>query len=504
MDDDDDIYDPADITPASQAVPAFGNPSNGEVKMADAEEGEEEGEEGEDGSDDLKRPPSTSIPPPTITDPRSKTSTPLPRSAATPTPKSSSAKPPSPALPPDSRPGSTYPPVHASTLELNANPIHPSTKKPIMSTDFDTDFPTPTTHPWRKPGTDITDYFNYGFDEFTWASYCLKQQNMNKESNEIRSQAEGMKAFVEGIPGSGMGGAGAGAMPGMPSEAEMQQMFAGMMSQGMNPATMDQQQFMSMMMGGAGGMGGGQDAAFTSATPGAPNMGFAGAGGGGGFGQGGALDEDEPWLTPSNETELEWPVPEDKVIVMAHLKSENTDWVGEFLPDWQHAIYSVDSPQYPYHIPLNKGREAMTYLTYLIDHYSHLPSIIAFLHAHHDGYPRAWHTEPHYDNIKSLQNLKLDYVRKQGYVNLRCNYVPGCPDEVQPFREPPEKPHEGNMTAAWKALFGDEVEVPRVLAAACCSQFAVTREQVQKRSKKEYVSCPELYQCYADVYTSMA
>ena len=26
--------------------------------------------------------------------------------------------------------------------------------------------------PWRKPGADITDYFNYGFTEDTWAAYC--------------------------------------------------------------------------------------------------------------------------------------------------------------------------------------------------------------------------------------------------------------------------------------------------------------------------------------------
>ncbi|KAI8978939.1 Fip1 motif-domain-containing protein [Pilobolus umbonatus] len=30
--------------------------------------------------------------------------------------------------------------------------------------------------PWRKPGADITDYFNYGFNENTWRSYCAKQK----------------------------------------------------------------------------------------------------------------------------------------------------------------------------------------------------------------------------------------------------------------------------------------------------------------------------------------
>ncbi|XP_065187124.1 pre-mRNA 3'-end-processing factor FIP1-like isoform X3 [Sycon ciliatum] len=32
--------------------------------------------------------------------------------------------------------------------------------------------------PWRKPGADITDYFNYGFTEDTWKQYCEKQRRL--------------------------------------------------------------------------------------------------------------------------------------------------------------------------------------------------------------------------------------------------------------------------------------------------------------------------------------
>ncbi|CAM6031341.1 unnamed protein product, partial [Sphagnum compactum] len=31
--------------------------------------------------------------------------------------------------------------------------------------------------PWRKPGADITDYFNYGFNEDTWRAYCERQKH---------------------------------------------------------------------------------------------------------------------------------------------------------------------------------------------------------------------------------------------------------------------------------------------------------------------------------------
>ena len=33
------------------------------------------------------------------------------------------------------------------------------------------------------PGADITDYFNYGFNEHTWRAYCAKQKQMREEQH---------------------------------------------------------------------------------------------------------------------------------------------------------------------------------------------------------------------------------------------------------------------------------------------------------------------------------
>ncbi|CDS40209.1 pre mrna 3prime end processing factor fip1 [Echinococcus multilocularis] len=35
--------------------------------------------------------------------------------------------------------------------------------------------------PWKRPGADITDYFNYGFTEDTWLQYCEKQKIIRQE-----------------------------------------------------------------------------------------------------------------------------------------------------------------------------------------------------------------------------------------------------------------------------------------------------------------------------------
>lgn len=37
--------------------------------------------------------------------------------------------------------------------------------------------------PWRKPGADITDYFNYGFNEDSWKAYCEKQRKLRIDNN---------------------------------------------------------------------------------------------------------------------------------------------------------------------------------------------------------------------------------------------------------------------------------------------------------------------------------
>jgi hypothetical protein len=55
---------------------------------------------------------------------------------------------------------------------------------------------------------------------------------------------------------------------------------------------------------------------------------------------------------------------EDKIVVIAKIKSENTTWVEE-LVDWQHAIYHMDDPTSILHPPVNRGREAMAYLTFV-------------------------------------------------------------------------------------------------------------------------------------------
>jgi hypothetical protein len=148
----------------------------------------------------------------------------------------------------------------------------------------------------------------------------------------------------------------------------------------------------------------------------------------------------------------------------------------------------VDDPNAPLHTARNKGHEANVYLQYIIDNYDRLPSTMVFLHAHRDGYPQAWHTEfDTHSNVDTVRMLQIDFVQRNGYANMRCGFIPGCPDEMQPFRNPRDdwRDTEHVFAEAWEQLFNN-TDVPEVVGVACCSQFAVARWQVLKRPLGDY------------------
>ncbi|KAI5457143.1 Fip1 motif-domain-containing protein [Mariannaea sp. PMI_226] len=196
-----------------------------------------------------------------------------------------------------------------STIDINANPIHAASGKPITHVNIDEDLPE-SDKPWRKPGTDISDYFNYGFDEFTWALYAAKQESVRGEfgadvfANNNKKMMDDFNSMMMmggmGMPGGGSSAGAAGGMSGMEGmPPEMQAMMQQMMASGMDPSQMDPSQMSAMFAGmqNAGGAGsggqGGQGGNFGGGGYGGNQGGFgydqsmAGGGGGGGGGRAG-------------------------------------------------------------------------------------------------------------------------------------------------------------------------------------------------------------------------
>lgn len=175
-----------------------------------------------------------------------------------------------------------------------------------------------------------------------------------------------------------------------------------------------------------------------------------------------------------------------KTLVVPKTKEEDTSWMDVEIGEWQKAVYVVDDPSAPLHPPKNKGHEVMVYLTYIIDHYGSLPDIVAFMHSHQF----AWHNDDLFDMNAAnlLRRLNPARVVREGYMNLRCNWGPGCPDWMHPgaIEEDASKQEETLLARAWGEIFPDD-PIPAVLAQPCCAQFAVSRERILAIPKARFV-----------------
>jgi hypothetical protein len=124
-----------------------------------------------------------------------------------------------------------------------------------------------------------------------------------------------------------------------------------------------------------------------------------------------------------------------KTVVMARMSNEDVSWVYRELTEFNHSIYTMDDSSAEYHVPQNKGREAMAYLTYIIDHYHNLPDTVLFFHPHKS----TWHNNIllDLDSAKTIKRLNPARVQREGYFNARCHLDPGCPDWLResPFRQ---------------------------------------------------------------------
>ena len=173
------------------------------------------------------------------------------------------------------------------------------------------------------------------------------------------------------------------------------------------------------------------------------------------------------------------------------LLPHDTAWLDDLPPEWQGSVYNyvTDKPLSPeLAVPANKGNEAMAYMTYIIDHYDALPDVVLFHHGHRHG----WHQTM--DSADEVRQLRVEYVRKTGYVSLRC--LPGCENVIVLADYAVDRalfPGHGRAVQLTTLLddFLDKERGERVpvrLASPCCAQFAVSREAIQRRPRAWWVS----------------
>lgn len=92
------------------------------------------------------------------------------------------------------------------------------------------------------------------------------------------------------------------------------------------------------------------------------------------------------------------------------------------------------------------------------------------------------------DGAQMVRHLSSERVTREGYMNLRCHWDPGCPDWMHPgaTEKDRDKPEEMHVANAWAELFPLD-PIPKILAQPCCAQFAVSRDRIQALPKQRYV-----------------
>jgi hypothetical protein len=122
----------------------------------------------------------------------------------------------------------------------------------------------------------------------------------------------------------------------------------------------------------------------------------------------------------------------------------------------------------------------------MIDNYDNLPDVMVFIH----GRQFQWHNDDsNYDGGTMLSRVQIPYIKEQGYVNIRCVWVLGCPDEVHVMEPRPEHQSEVSFKEGFMELFPDRAargDIPEIVGASCCAQFALTRDKVRELPRAEY------------------
>ncbi|KAK2464740.1 hypothetical protein APHAL10511_003158 [Amanita phalloides] len=83
--------------------------------------------------------------------------------------------------------------VDTSTLPpATAPPSHPAIDPTVPGildgrSIFEVDMANMTDKPWRRPGSDISDWFNYGFDELSWEAYCYRRRELGEMANVLKA-----------------------------------------------------------------------------------------------------------------------------------------------------------------------------------------------------------------------------------------------------------------------------------------------------------------------------
>ncbi|KAF9072800.1 Fip1 motif-domain-containing protein [Rhodocollybia butyracea] len=90
---------------------------------------------------------------------------------------------------------STLPPVKAPPSHPEIDPTVPGVLDGRAI--FEVDMGAMTDRPWRRAGSDISDWFNYGFDELSWEAYCYRRRDIGELADVLKLNVINFSAMPE-------------------------------------------------------------------------------------------------------------------------------------------------------------------------------------------------------------------------------------------------------------------------------------------------------------------
>lgn len=120
------------------------------------------------------------------------------KTPAQPSTPSATAPPPSSSTPvptsaTEQKPSAFTDGVDPSTLPVaTAPPSHPHIDPDVPGTldgrsVLEVDLSALQDKGWRRPGSDLSDWFNYGFDEVSWEAYCYRRRDLGELANVLKA-----------------------------------------------------------------------------------------------------------------------------------------------------------------------------------------------------------------------------------------------------------------------------------------------------------------------------
>ncbi|CAF3991514.1 unnamed protein product [Rotaria sordida] len=162
---------------------------------------------------------------------------------------------------------------------------------------------------------------------------------------------------------------------------------------------------------------------------------------------------------------------------------------------FQKITKSKDKPLVHHHhqIRINRSRDLVAYLRYIIDHYSNLPSSIAFVHGHRTS----WHQRDPSDIVTALRALQCH----------KYNYMPLTNKKTEhEFKQNSRNRQDRVNYNLWKAVLQKELRPAPAngIRTHCYVTFAVKREAILTHPTIVYSNILDylLTTSYSDYYTS--